>query len=859
MKSEKTFIILDGNALLHRAWHAIPPLTSSDGTVVNAVYGFVNIFEKMRKQYKPDYIAVAWDLKGPTFRHEAYKQYKAQREKKEDELYAQIGIIQDLLSDYGVPSLSAKGYEADDIIATISKKFGKDDTQVIAISGDMDLLQLVCENTKVVAFVKGISETKEYNETAVRERYGLNPNQLVDLKALMGDPSDNIPGIAGIGKKTAIELLQKYETINNIWRALKSGELEKKFASKLEGKQKELKDLQVLVRLIRTVKLEGFKLSDASVKEPKLELLIPKLEKYGFKRLLQKYQGGIVVEPDTNTLKKTKSAGVESLKADVLYVALRCAQDTLFGKGDIELALSDGAKIAIAKTSSEVEKALLLLERAKLVVGHDLKTVMHILGKQISTEIFDTMIASYLHASHERGFDLVSCAKRYADVRLTESSTIKDEIEVIIKLHKKLRKLLESDGVIDLAKNTEMPLTRVLYLMEQEGIEIDEKHLNALSARFKKELSALENKIFDISGEKFNIQSPSQLAHIIFDVLKIPVKKIKKTKTGFSTAASELEKLWEMHEIIPFISQYREYAKLKSTYVDALPKLIGKDGRVHTTFNQTVTATGRLSSSDPNLQNIPVRTELGRGIRNAFVANDGCTLVACDYSQFELRLAAVMAQDKNFIKAFQDGADIHKRTAAEILEKDENDITREERSAAKAINFGILYGMGSRNLARSSGLSKEAAEVFLARYFELHPGISNYIKTTKAFAHKKGYVETMFGRRRYLPDIHSGMQQLRSGAERMAVNMPIQGTQADLVKMAMISVQDYIEKNNLSVKMLLQVHDELVFEIKNSDLNIVIPPIRAIMENIWKSEVPLIVDVEVGKNWGEGLKDWQAN
>jgi DNA polymerase-1 len=856
MKSKKLILVLDGNALLHRAWHAIPPLTASDGTVVNAVYGFVNIFEKMREQYKPDYIVVAWDLKGPTFRHAAYAEYKATREKKEDELYAQIDVIKDILNDYGVISLSVKGYEADDIIATISKRYGSGDTQVIAISGDMDLLQLVDDNIKVVAFIKGISETKEYNKTAVVERYGLEPSQLVDLKALMGDPSDNIPGIAGIGKKTAIELLQKYDSINNIWRAFKSDTLDKKYISKLTGKQKELKDLQILVRLVKNVKLPKFKLSDARFREPDLETLLPKFEHLGFRKMLFKYQKEDAGNVDLHLSRKTKTVGIEALKAKTLYVFARRGQETLFGAGEIELAISDGSYFAITNSLQDIDRAKELIKKAELIVGHDLKSLMHILDIDIKNKIFDTMVAAYLHASHERGFDMISCAKRYSDIRIVDNSSAKDCVLAIIKMYKKLDNLLRKDNYTELAFDVEMPLVRILYLMEREGIEVDKKYLNSLSCQFGRELGKLEKKIYAIAGEQFNIQSPSQLACIIFEKLKLPTKKIKKTKTGLSTAAPELEKLWEAHEIIPLISQYREFAKLKSTYIDALPKLIDKEGRIHTSFNQTVAATGRLSSSDPNLQNIPVRTQIGKAIRNAFVARRGYSLVACDYSQFELRLASVMSCDENFIKAFQDGADIHRRTAAEILEKEEIEVTKEERSAAKAINFGILYGMGSRNLARSSGLSKEASEQFLQRYFELHPGISAYITNTKEFAHKSGYVKTLFERRRYLPDIDSGIQQLRSAAERMAINMPIQGTQADLVKIAMIKVQDYIEKSGLDIKMLLQVHDELVFEIKNSDIDRAVGKIQEIMESVWKSEVPLIVDVEVGKNWGEALKDW---
>ena len=481
---------------------------------------------------------------------------------------------------------------------------------------------------------------------------------------------------------------------------------------------------------------------------------------------------------------------------------------------------------------------------------------MHLLATPINVPVFDTMVAAYLVASHDRDFDLAQCAKKYLKRGVKDEIALEEQVEIIIGLHKKLDKLLQKGGSYKLAHELEMPLVRVLYLMEHEGIEVDASHLKDLSDKFEIELKSLTSKIYKLAGEEFNIKSPSQLSAILFEVLKLPTKRIKKTKTGLSTAASELEKLWDTHKIIPLISKYREFAKMKSTYVDALPELIESDGRIHSSFNQTVTATGRLSSSDPNLQNIPVRTELGREIRNAFTAKHGYTLVACDYSQFELRLAAVMAKDNAFIRAFQEGADIHTRTAAEILDKSETEIGKHERHAAKSINFGILYGMGPRNLARSSGLSKEEAKGFIDKYFELHPGIASYIDGMKEKAHTVEYVETLFGRRRYLPDINSGMQMLRAAAERMAVNMPIQGTQADLVKMAMLKMQAWIEKSDLDIKMLLQVHDELVFEIKNDDVKKAIVKIKKIMEGVWSSGVPLIVDVDTGKHWGK-LKPWK--
>jgi len=861
---KKTFLVLDGNALLHRAWHAIPPLTAPDGRVVNAAYGITNIVEKMRADFKPDYMAVAWDLPGETFRHKEYKEYKATREKKEQELYDQIEIIQEILDAYAIPSLSAKGMEADDVLGTLAKKYGpKKDVKVLILTGDLDALQLVDKDVEVVVFIKGLSETKLYDTQAVKERYGLTPDQLIDFKALMGDPSDNIPGIAGIGKKTAADLLQQYSTLEGIFEALGKGQLPEKFAKKFQGQEKLVAQMKKLVTIVEDVPLPGFKMSQTQVEAPNKDALITLFEQLGFKRLLAKYESGDEAGEvrKISKIKKTKEANqvkkISDLETKQVAVALVDGQKDLFGGSVQEIALFDGKKIFFVDRPNEkvINNVAQFLNSVDLIVGHDLKAVMHHLGV-LEGKLFDTMVAAYLLNPGIRSFDLPTIVREYLQKHLTEQSRSTEQAKNIFELHRVLSSGLEETKMTQIADEIDMPLVPILYKMEHDGIEVDEKKLNKLSIEFGEELEKLTKQIYKLAGHEFNINSPSQLAEILFNELNLPTKGIKKTKKGISTAAAELEKLWEEHKIIPLVSEYREFAKLKSTYVDALPELIAKDERIHTSFNQTVTATGRLSSSDPNLQNIPTRTELGKEIRKSFVAPRGRILVAMDYSQFELRLAAVIAKDESSIKAFQEGADIHRRTAAEVLGKKEEDVSKAERSAAKAINFGILYGMGVRNLARSTGFSQTEAKDFIDRYFAVHPGISAYIETAKALAHERGYAETLFGRRRYLPEINSGIQQLVAGAERMAVNMPVQGTQADLVKMAMVDVADWINLNNSDIKMLLQVHDELVFEMKEEDVNDAVPELRQIMEGIWKSEVPLLVDVEVGKNWGE-LKEWR--
>ncbi|MDP2631728.1 MAG: DNA polymerase I [Candidatus Uhrbacteria bacterium] len=855
----KRLVILDGNALLHRAWHAIPPLTANDGRIVNAAYGFTNVVEKMRADLEPDYMVVAWDLPGATFRHEEYKEYKGTREKKEQELYDQIDYIKEILNAYGIPSLTAKGMEADDIIATIAEMVrNKKDFETLVVTGDMDALQLVDDSTHVIAFIKGLSETKEYDINAVEERYGLVPNQLIDFKALMGDPSDNIPGIAGIGKKTAAELVHEYGSIEGIENALKTGKLPEKYAKKLEGQEKNLEQMKRLVTMVRNVDLGDFKIADSKISEPNVEKLTGLFREYGFKRLLLKYDVGVSPAKAGQEVKKRlkEVALIEDLDLKTLVIYVDSGQADLFGGSIRSIALHDGESTSIIDSpqKEDIKKVIDVICKSELLIGHDLKSVFHQLqveSNKLKAKMFDTQIASYLLAPGTRGFDLATVAYEKLHKVLKDTAGVADKVQAVYELRDVLQRELEEEGMEKLAGEIEMPLVSILYQMECNGIEVNPKKLEKLSIEFEATLKELTVKIYKHAGHEFNINSPSQLSEILFTELGLPTKGIKKTKTGISTAASELEKLWNEHEIIPLMSEYRELAKLKSTYVDTLPKLIAKDGRIHTSYNQTVTATGRLSSSDPNLQNIPTRTKLGNEIRKAFVAAHGKVLVSADYSQFELRLAAVMAKDISFIKAFKDGADIHVRTAAEVLGIAEADVSKAERSAAKAINFGILYGMGQRNLARSTGMSEGEAKNFIDRYFDVHPGIQAYIDEMKLKAHSDEYVETLFGRKRFLPDINSGVQMLVAASERMAMNMPIQGTQADLLKMAMIQVDDWIQAHDYDVKMLLQVHDELVFEIAELDLDKVVGPIREIMVNVYQFEVPLLVDIEVGKNWGE--------
>ncbi|NBS41135.1 DNA polymerase I [bacterium] len=890
-QSKKTLLLLDGNALLHRAWHAIPPLTTKDGRVVNAAYGFATTLDKMLGKFHPDYMAVAWDLPGKTFRHEKFAAYKAQRKEKEPELYMQIPLIQEILSLYGIPSVSAEGFEADDVIGTLSQTAKKNAVETLIVTGDQDQLQLVDDTTKVVYFLKGISETKIFDPAAVVEKYGFTPEQMIDYKALRGDPSDNIPGVAGIGEVGAKELIAQYGSVAEILKASLAGTLPSKAAKKFTGKEQVARDSLHLVTIVRDVPLD-LDFEAMKVGAPDLEKLLQLYRELDFRSLIKKLspENEVAAPPvdnmGTEGVKReepvekaeTKSKGgkseivrgatnvAEALKAigdeTIAVLVVEQAPD-LFGATLAAAAVSDGKRTAVIPSPNAELLTLVEVKMrvARHVVSHDWKKVMHATGWDADSKITDLMIASYLLNSASRAHDLASLV---TDVAIPESFGTEKELAALGRVASMLPHVgktmlaeLEKTGVMKVLHDIEMPLIPILCDMETTGVSVDVKALEKFSKILQKNLDELTIKIQQLAGEEFNVNSPSQLATILFEKLQLPTKGIKKTTSGFSTAASELEKLEDAHEIVPLIGEYRERAKLQSTYAESLPKLVKKDGRIHTTYNQTIAATGRLSSVDPNLQNIPIKTDLGNEIRKAFVADKGKILIAADYSQVELRLAAVIAKDKPFIDAFRDGADIHTRTAAEVWEVEESKVTSEQRRAAKAINFGILYGMGPRSLARSTNMSMDEAKGFIDRYFQIHHAIRTYLDETKIKAHADGYVETLFGRRRYFPEIQGGVPMLVAMAERMAINMPVQGTAADLMKLAMISTYGWLSHSGWPAKMLLQVHDELVIECDEKAADAVAKGVKEMMEGVASFDVPLVVEVETGKNWGE-MREWKA-
>ncbi|NCN07811.1 DNA polymerase I [Candidatus Falkowbacteria bacterium] len=909
MKFEKQKLaVIDGNALVHRAFHAIPPLTTKDGAIVNAVYGFTAILLKALKDLKPDYIVATFDLKGKTFRHEEFAEYKAGRVKQPDELYNQIPIIKDVLAVFNIPIFEKPGFEADDLIGTIShlKSVDRPDIDTIIITGDQDTFQLIDSNTMVFSPHKGLGETILYNEKLIEEKFeGLKPNQLIDYKALRGDPSDNIPGVRGIGQKGAINLLNEFKNLDNLYKNLNSNKISERNKKLLMEYKKDAFMSQKLATIIVDVPIK-FKLEDCKLGGFDKSKIIKLFQDLNFKRLMtqlsvldsdfqikggqeslfnqdikqnktnqdQKYQ----LITDTKKLnifltelKKqsefcfdTETTSVDAFMAELLGVSFSWQKNTAF--------------YLPIQSLNQIKKELIPIFKNKDIkkIGHNIKYDLEILeqnGFKINGLYFDTMIASYLlnpgNRQHnldtvaftELGYqmqpieDLIGTGKNQismADVPVEKLSWYScEDADMTYQIYQKLKKDLDDEGMFGLFEELEMPLIEVLADIEKNGVNLDLKLLTELAKETDYDLKILEKKIFKAVGSEFNISSPLQLKEILFDKLKISTIGISKTKTGISTAAGELEKLKGQHKVIDMILEFRELAKLKSTYLDALPKLINqKDNRVHTSFNQTVAATGRLSSSNPNLQNIPIRTKRGQKIRRAFIAEPGFKILKADYSQMELRIIASLANDREMMNIFLSGGDIHTMTAALINNLKPEEVTKEIRRTAKEINFGVLYGMGAWGLATRTGISHNDAKNFISKYFNTFKEVKKWLEETVVIAKEKGYVETLYGRRRYLPEINSSIPQMRSQAERMAVNMPIQGTQADIIKLAMIAIYKELPKISPETKMVLQVHDELVFEVKDEDLDKVSKFIKNTMNNIYKLRVPIETEIKIGKNWG---------
>ena len=887
----KTAVVIDGNALLHRAWHALPRLTAPDGRVVNAVYGFTMVLQKLLQSEHPDYFIVCWDTPEPTYRHKLAPEYKAQREKQPQEFYDQQPLVERVIDAFGGKNVELSGYEADDLLATIGAKLAKQNVETTILTSDRDVWQAIGPHIRVMAFKKGVSETVTYDVKTLPTLTGLTPAQIVDWKALAGDPSDNLKGVSGIGEKTALDLLKKFGTLEKIFQAAQNpkSDLKPGVRQRLVDGEKAGRDTRTLVALVfdAPLKLSVEDLRRTPADTEKIRELFLTL---GFKTLLKRIGGDAHASPvqtspqplssgrrgveETPPLRRGATGGLEVLEyakqqQTLILHPIEVSQESLFADtpalaigSEDAMAILSRAEFENPKTRSHIAMTLADPKLAK--IGHNLKAVWHWCRKngfELNGIAFDTEIAAYLLFAGERAYDLATLAAGRLGMMLPErAERSASELNAIRALHRQLSEELDAQRLTTVMRRFELPLIPILGEMEEKGILIDRAYFKKLREEFATEKTRLEREMVRIAGKEFNPASPLQLTHILFDVLQISTKGIKRGKTGISTAASELEKLEGAHPIIEKIGEYREVAKLLSTYVESLPELADADGRVHTTFNQTIAATGRLSSANPNLQNIPIRTELGRRIRRGFIAQDGYLLLSCDYSQIELRVIAALAKDEKMLEAFRQNVDIHTATAAAIWHVPLDEVTKDQRRAAKAINFGIIYGQGPQGLSKAAGISFEEAKQFIEEYFHVYSGIREYLDQTKALAHARGYVETLFGRRRYLPDINSSRPEIRAAAERMAINMPVQGTATgDLIKLALIALARELPRLSPETKILLQVHDEIVFEIPEyvgarRAVPLLAPKIIEIMENVEKIGVPIVVEAKAGKNWEEMKK-----
>ncbi len=923
MSEAKKLVLIDGHALAYRAYHALPDdLKTSRGELTNAVYGFTSMLLNVLRDEEPNHIAVAFD-KGPTFRHEIYTEYKAHRAKMPDELQSQMDRVREVVETLGIPIYEEEGYEADDVLATLNRQAEEEGVDTLIVTGDMDLLQLVDEQTRVLTSRWRFSDTVTYDVDGVRERYdGLSPDQLVTYKALIGDKSDNIPGVYGVGEKTATKLVKRYESLEEIYEHLE--EVSSRFRKRLEEGRQEAFLSRELVRIARDAPVEldldacrvstfdhaevmdlfhRLEFSSLIDRLPEPRNLVPAgvahqlglfsdesaselvaaaaedgvaeyqlvASEEGLRRLVARLEETAILTVDTET------TSVEPMEAHLVGLAL--TDSTRRGyyipvdgpPGDPRVALKTVAEIVFPMLSRiGIEKQ-----------GHNIKYDLIVL-KQHNGEIeplaFDTMIAEWLLDPGSKSLGLKDLAWTRLHERMVPITDligtgkgqismsqvpVKDaapyacaDVDMTHRLRAVLEPELKEKELWSLFTEVEMPLVPVLAAMEVNGVGFDVAQMERMSEWLGDQLAEIEGEIHELIGHPFNVSSTQQLSDALFKTLGLPAQGVRRTKTGhYSTAASVLERLEHEHRVVKLILEHRSLSKLKSTYVDALPAMVHPEtGRLHTSYNQTGTVTGRLSSSDPNLQNIPIRTELGRQIRRAFVAEDGWRLIAADYSQVELRVMAHVSGDEGLLQAFAAGEDVHASTAAAILDIPQEEVTADQRRLAKAVNFGLSYGQTAYGLSQAAGLTQPEAETFIERYFDRFPRVAEYIERTKRLAAQRGYVETLMGRRRYFPELKPGSKAshyARQAAERMAINAPIQGTAADIIKIAMIRLHRALRKRETEARMILQVHDELIVEAPEEEVRGMAELMRQIMENAFELEAKLVVDLKAGPNWHE--------
>ena len=837
-------LILDGNSVINRAYFGVKPLTTRDGLYTHAIYGFLNILERMEREEQPDAVCVAFDLHGPTFRHEKYDGYKATRHGMPEELAQQMPVMKQVLSAMNIPIYQCQGWEADDVIGTVGRICSNNGWECVVVTGDRDSLQLIDKNVhvKLVISKPGQTTATLYTEEKFREEYGFEPKKLIDLKSLMGDSSDNIPGVKGIGEKTALNLLHSFGSLDGVYAHLDDPIIKPKQRENLIT----YKDNAYLSYDLATIRCEApidFEPMDAVIQpynRPELYDLFVRLE---FVRLIDKYglRGAELEKPKTNEKKLVSLPKVDSLPRKGTKMAVYQATD-----GSIGIAWAQGVTVV---TPMEAFGLADLLDNASDIILHDSKTMMHSLsdmGILLAGVCFDTALAAYDLNPSQSDYPVSKLATNFLGVTVDDNDA-GGCAEAIWNLFPVLLNELDQQGMKTLYFDIELPLCSVLYGMEKEGIAIDKDQLTAFGRMLTNRITDCETLIFSYSGGPFNINSPKQLGELLFEKMGLP--PVKKTKTGYSTNADVLEKLKDKHPIIPAIMDYRMLTKLNSTYADGLMKAICEDGRIRTTFQNLVTATGRLSSTEPNLQNIPVRTDMGAEIRKMFVPREGHVLVDADYSQIELRVLAHIAEDAVMSQAFISGQDIHTATASQVFGVAPEEVTALQRRHAKAVNFGIVYGISEFSLAEDIGVTRYQAKDYIESYLANYSGVRDYMRQVVEDARKTGFTTTLYGRKRYIPELTSSNFNIRQGAERIALNTPIQGTAADLIKLAMIRVDRALKERYPEARLLLQVHDELIAECPEKIAGDVAALISKEMQETAALNVPLVAEAKWGKSW----------
>lgn len=879
MSNRKKLAIIDGKSVFYRGYYAMPALALADGTPTGGVYGFAAMSLELIKKLKPDYVCVAWDKPKTNIRKrlKVLPTYKAGRKAPPPDFYKQIPLLYEMLEAFSWPLYEYDDYEADDIMHTLALKAERAGLETMLISSDLDVLQSVSEHTHAYALKKGFSNIDRFDIEAFEKKYGISVHQFLDLKSLKGDSSDNIPGVPGIGEKTAVDLLQRYKTLEGVYENL--WEIKDSVKKKLEAGKDSAYISKEVARLYKDAPVE-LDLEAMDVHDLDTEHLKQLLQRLEFRSLLRNLPDHMQNHDKPEMLAHDGRASSLTLEKIVMIESRKDLDQLSVLNGKKEVVLFSRCSGSVGKDPSIIiladEKSVFVLDCKKIdkdlkqglqtfrpesVIGHDLKASFKMLlqlNLPLPNIAHDTLLGGFLVNSLQRETSLSEMLQRdlsiETDLENIDDSELMMKADVLVAGIRRLstfqsEQMSELTHLIQVAQEIDWPIIPVLARMEVEGIKLDTKYLNKMSSEFEILISDIEQQIYGHANQEFNISSPAQLSKVLFEDIGLSTKGVKKGKTAYSTAAGELDKLRWTHPIINLITQYREYTKLKSTYVDALPKLVDENSRLHTDFRLTIAQTGRLSSAEPNLQNIPVRTEIGKKIREAFIVEKGNVLISADYSQFELRLAAALARDEELIELFNHDADIHTETAAQVYGIKPHEVTPDQRRHAKIINFGILYGMSPHGLSVATGMTEIEAKDFVEKYKQLRQPIFNYTQSLIDKAKKDGYVETLFGRRRPMPDIHSSNYLVRSSAERAAMNMPIQGTEADLMKMAMIKVDEQLPAG---AKQLLQIHDSIMVECPQKECENVEKMLVSVMENIYpKLPVKLKVDVKSGKTWGE--------